>query len=860
MTTYNNIRKTFLDFFEKNNHTVVPSSSLIPTNDPTLMFTAAGMVQFKDVFTGVDKRKYTRATTAQKCLRAGGKHNDLENVGYTARHHTFFEMLGNFSFGDYFKEDAISMAYELITKEYELDPNRLWITVYHNDDEAFNIWKKVTGFADEKIIRISTNDNFWSAGDTGPCGPCSEIFFDYGDHIWGGLPGSAEQDGDRFVEIWNLVFMQFDQQSDGTRLKLPKPSIDTGMGLERIASVLQGKNSNYDTDLFVEIKKLSKELTQNDKEEFEPSHNVIADHLRACSMMIAEGILPSNEGRGYVLRRIMRRAIRHAQKLGAKEPLLVKMAPHFINLMGDTYKELVTSKDLIQKTFQLEEERFLQTLDRGMKLLNEEVSNLSATDKLPGNLAFKLYDTYGFPLDLTQDVLKDSNRSVDVDAFSTCMTEQKDRARKAWSGSGEKAQDSFILQLNQSIPSTEFMGYAHLKSEALVLAIIKDGACVNTVSTGEEVQLILNQTPFYAESGGQVGDKGLIEAQGLSVHIFDVKKVGSLFLHTGKIETGSLSVQQSVKCSVNVQERSQIAANHSATHILHAALRNILGHHVMQKGSLVESSRLRFDFTHTQPLSEIEIQNVEKLVNDIILQNITCSTEISTPDQAIESGAMALFGEKYGDEVRVVSFGDQSQLFSIELCGGTHVQSSGQIGLFKIVSEVGIASGIRRIEAITGLSILNRYEQREEEIVQLKQKIKEQNILHQKQLDDLKVKVLLNKYNVEIESIKKNTSPTLMVIDEKEIEAKDLRTVVEIYQKKASFGIFVALSEKEGKVSICVGLGEQALLSYNANDLVKKLVEYFGGKGGGGKPNLAQGGGDQIQKLPTVHDFIRSLI
>lgn len=860
MTSYNHIRSTFLNFFEKNNHTIVPSSSLIPTNDPTLMFTAAGMVQFKDVFTGVDKRNYTRATTAQKCLRAGGKHNDLENVGYTARHHTFFEMLGNFSFGDYFKEDAISMAYELVTKEYGLDPKRLWITVYHNDDEAFNIWKKVTGFADEKIIRIATNDNFWSAGDTGPCGPCSEIFFDYGDHVWGGPPGSAEQDGDRFVEIWNLVFMQFDQQADGSRLNLPKPSIDTGMGLERIASVLQGKNSNYDTDLFVEIKKWSKELTENSSPDFETSHNVIADHLRACSMMIAEGILPSNEGRGYVLRRIMRRAIRHAQKLGARDPLLVKMALHFINLMGDTYKELNTSKELIQKTFQLEEERFLQTLDRGVKLLNDELSNYNSSDKLPGDLAFKLYDTYGFPLDLTQDMLKESNRTVDVDVFETCMNEQRERARKAWVGSGEKTQDAFILQLNQSITSTEFIGYAHLKSEALVLAIIKDGVCVDRVSDGDEIQLVLNQTPFYAESGGQVGDKGLIESNGTLVRINDVKKVGSLFLHKGVVENGSISVQQIVRCSVDKDARSKTAANHSATHLLHAALRNILGSHVMQKGSLVESARLRFDFTHTQPLTDAEILAVEKAVNDIILSNLSCVTEISTPEKAIETGAMALFGEKYGDEVRVVSFGENDQLFSLELCGGTHVQSTGQIGLFKIISEVGIASGVRRIEAITGVNILEKYYEYENEVFQLKQKIKEQNIAYHKQMDDLKVKILLNKYNHQIESMKKNTEPTVMILNEKGIDAKDLRGVVEIFQQKADFGIFVALSENEGKVSICVGLGSEAVKTYSANDWVKQLVIFFGGKGGGGKPNLAQGGGDQVQKLDTVHDFIQSLI
>lgn len=860
MTTYNHIRSTFLNFFEKNNHTIVPSSSLIPTNDPTLMFTAAGMVQFKDVFTGIDKRNYTRATTAQKCLRAGGKHNDLENVGYTARHHTFFEMLGNFSFGDYFKADAISMAYELVTKEYGLDPKRLWITVYHNDDEAFNIWKKVTGFADEKIIRIATNDNFWSAGDTGPCGPCSEIFFDYGDHVWGGPPGSAEQDGDRFVEIWNLVFMQFDQQADGSRLNLPKPSIDTGMGLERIASVLQGKNSNYDTDLFVEIKKISKELTQNYKSEFESSHNVIADHLRACSMMIAEGILPSNEGRGYVLRRIMRRAIRHAQKLGAREPLLVKMAPHFINLMGDTYKELNTSKELIQKTFQLEEERFLQTLDRGVKLLNDELSSLKSSDKLPGDVAFKLYDTYGFPLDLTQDMLKESNRSVDVEAFETCMNEQRERARKAWSGSGEKAQDAFILQLSQSIASTEFIGYGHLKSEALVLALIKDSSCVESVSEGDEVQLVLNQTPFYAESGGQVGDKGVIETNGSLVRVEDVKKVGSLFLHKGVVEKGSISVQQTVRCSVDKDARAKTAANHSVTHLLHAALRNILGSHVMQKGSLVESARLRFDFTHTQPLTDAEILAVEKAVNDIILSNLSCVIEISTPEKAIESGAMALFGEKYGDEVRVVSFGENDQLFSLELCGGTHVQSTGQIGLFKVISEVGIASGVRRIEAITGVSILEKCFEYENEVLQLKQKIKEQNIAFQKQMDDLKVKILLSKYNHQVEGLKKNTEPTIMILNEKGIEAKDLRCVVEIFQQKADFGIFVALSENEGKVSICVGLGAEAVKIYNANDWVKKLVEFFGGKGGGGKPNLAQGGGDQVQKLDAVHDFIKSLI
>ena len=707
----NDIRAAFLDFFAKNDHEVVPSAPLVPRHDPTLMFTNAGMVPFKNVFTGQEKRANPRAASAQKCVRAGGKHNDLDNVGYTARHHTFFEMLGNFSFGDYFKERAILFAWELLTRDFALDKNRLVITVYADDDEAAKLWRKIAGLPDEKIIRIAGSDNFWSMGDTGPCGPSSEIFYDHGPTVQGGPPGSAEQDGDRFVEIWNLVFMQFEQLAGGERVALPRPSIDTGMGIERIAAVLQGTHDNYAIDLFRTLIAASVDLTGVPAQgEHAPSHRIIADHLRASSFLIADGVLPSNEGRGYVLRRIMRRAMRHAHILGAKEPLLYRLVPTLVGEMGRAYHELERGQSLIEETLKLEETRFRETLERGLKLLDEEARHLKRGDTLPGEVAFKLYDTYGFPYDLTEDALKVRGVGVDAKGFAAAMERQRAEARKSWAGSGEAATDRLWFELKEELGATEFLGYEMESASGEIVALVKEGARVKTLREGESGIVIVNQTPFYAESGGQIGDRGwLMKGKDTVFQVEDTqKKLHGLFLHEGMVEKGSLSIGDSVELEVDHARRTATRAHHSATHLLHEALRQVLGPHVAQKGSLVEPRRLRFDFSHQKPMTHTEIRAVEDLVNAMILQNEVVETHLMTPEAAIAHGALALFGEKYGDEVRVVSMGvsDKSakarHSYSIELCGGTHVRRTGDIGLLKIVGESAVASGVRRIEALTG--------------------------------------------------------------------------------------------------------------------------------------------------------------
>src|SRR3984957_4907722 len=709
MSGVNEIRSSFTGFFNKHSHEIVPSSSLVPRNDPTLMFTNAGMVQFKNVFTGVEKRPYRRATTSQKCVRAGGKHNDLDNVGYTARHHTFFEMLGNFSFGDYFKPLAIELAWNLITKEFGLSRDRLTVTVYYDDDEAFDLWKRVAGLPESRIIRIATSDNFWAMGDTGPCGPCSEIFYDHGDHIPGGPPGSADAEGDRFIEIWNLVFMQYEQLPGGKRLELPKPSIDTGMGLERIAAVLQGTHDNYKIDLFGALIQAVADRTGVDPEgPQKASHRVIADHLRAVSFLIAAGVLPSNEGRSYVLRRIMRRAMRHAELLGAKEPLMFRLVPTLVREMGQAFPELARAEALITETLKLEETRFRRTLERGLAILDEETANLKQGDNLKGEVAFTLYDTFGFPLDLTQDALKARGIGVDLSAFNAAMEQQKAKARASWAGSGEAATETVWFALREKLGATEFLGYETERAEGVVATLVRDGKEVATLAKGESGAVVLNQTPFYGESGGQVGDTGLMTADGVRFRVTDTqKKAGDLFVHSGVVEEGALKPGLALALEVDGRRRGAIRANHSATHLLHEALRQVLGDHVAQKGSLVAPERLRFDFSHPKPMSAEEIERVEDIANDIVLQNAPVTTRLMAVDDAIASGARALFGEKYGDEVRVVAMGDTSPGanavgWSVELCGGTHVRRTGDIGIVSVVGEGAVGAGVRRIEALTG--------------------------------------------------------------------------------------------------------------------------------------------------------------
>ncbi len=853
----NQIRSTFLDFFKKNGHAVVPSSPLVPHNDPTLMFTAAGMVQFKNYFTGVETPPYKTAATSQKCVRAGGKHNDLENVGYTARHHTFFEMLGNFSFGDYFKDRAIELAWNCLTKEFGINKDKLYVTVYHNDDEALQIWKKVAGLSDDRIIKISTNDNFWSAGDVGPCGPCSEIFYDHGDKVWGGLPGTPEGDGDRYIEIWNLVFMQFEDQAGGKRINLPKPSIDTGMGLERVSSVLQGKLNNFEIDLFQNIIDASMHISGDTKHL--TSHRVIADHLRSGCFLIADGVMPSNEGRGYVLRRILRRAIRHAHMIGCKTPLLFRLVPTLIGQMGDTYPELRRAEAVITSTLKIEEERFRQTIDNGMKLLGTTSEGLKAGSVFDGKTAFKLYDTYGFPLDLTCDILRAREITVDQKTFDSEMQEQKKRARAAWVGSGEKATDEIWFQVYEDVGATEFLGYNVESSEAIVKAIIKDGNRVDSVKNAEAI-IILNQTPFYGESGGQMGDTGMIE----NSEVTDTKKyAGTIFGHQTKVN-GEIKVGQTVHLNVDSARRNKIRANHSATHLLHKALRDTLGETVVQKGSLVAPERLRFDFAHQRALTPEEVSEVEIKVNNMVITNNKVNTDIKTPEQAIEAGAMALFGEKYGAEVRVVSMGD-----SLELCGGTHVSATGDIGLFKIVSEEAIASGIRRIEALTGIAALDYVNSKE---LNLKKaaaifKCAEADLLTritaiqdekkrlEKDLSDFRLKSILSN-DVKPEMV---GSVEFLCKKLEGIPPSELKGVVDALRNKIKSGVIALSSVYEDKVSLVVFVTNDLTGKLKAGEIIKEAAKEVGGSGGG-RPEFAQAGGTDIKGVDTALAKVKGLI
>ncbi len=881
MSGVNEIRATFLDYFAKAGHEVVPSSPLVPRNDPTLMFTNAGMVQFKNVFTGLERREIPRAATSQKCVRAGGKHNDLDNVGYTARHHTFFEMLGNFSFGDYFKEEAITHAWTLITKEFGLDPKRLLVTVYADDDEAFGLWQKIAGFSDRKIIRIPTSDNFWQMGDTGPCGPCSEIFFDHGDHIWGGPPGSPEQDGDRFIEIWNLVFMQFEQTAEG-RTALPKPSIDTGMGLERVAAVLQGVHDNYDIDLFKALIGASVEETGVKAEgDARASHRVIADHLRAMSFLVADGVLPSNEGRGYVLRRIMRRAMRHAHLLGARDPLMARLVPTLIGEMGRAYPELTRAEALITETVDLEERRFRRTLERGLGLLDEATKDLKAGDMLDGETAFKLYDTYGFPLDLTQDALRRRDIHVNIDGFQDAMARQKAEARASWAGSGEAASAAVWFAIKDKVGPTEFLGYETETAEGVVAALVAGGAEVASLEAGAEGAIVVNQTPFYAESGGQMGDTGVIQGDGFLFRVEDTTKEGEgVFVHRGRVEAGSIAVGVPVALRVDAERRRAIRANHSATHILHEALREVLGDHVAQKGSSVDADRLRFDFSHPKPMTAEELARVEEIANDVVLQNADVVTRLMSVDDAIESGARALFGEKYGEEVRVVSMGRQGdgnragRAFSVELCGGTHVSRTGDIGLVTILAESAVASGVRRLEALTargarrhlGLQdrrvrdLASTLKVQQSEVVERVEAIAEDRRKLERELGEAKKKLAMGGGGAAPQAARKIGAFDYVGRVVTGISPKDLKGLVDEAKKSITVGAvaIVGLAE-DGKAGIVVGIAGDAA-GLNAIDLVKIGSEIMGGKGGGGRPDMAQAGGPDGAKADAAIEAIAEKI
>jgi len=884
--TLNEIRTTFLDYFKKNDHKIVESSNLVPNNDPTLMFANSGMVQFKNVFTGLEKRDYQRATTAQKCVRAGGKHNDLENVGYTPRHHTFFEMLGNFSFGDYFKERAIELAWNLITKDFGLDKNRLYVTVYHEDDEAFNFWKKIAGFSNDKIIRIATSDNFWSMGETGPCGPCSEIFYDHGDHLYGGLPGTKEEDGDRFIEIWNLVFMQFEQVSKDKRINLPKPSVDTGMGLERIAALLQGTHDNYETDHFKKlIHSISEAVKVKPDKNNLSSFRVIADHLRASSFLIAEGVLPSNEGRGYVLRRIMRRGMRHSHLLGSKEPIFYNIFKTLMDEMKGNYPEVQRAESLIKETLKMEEEKFLVLLDRGIKILNEEISKIDKV--LPGEVAFKLYDTYGFPLDLTQDILKNKSLTIDNDKFHSLMQESREIAKKNWKGSGDSAVDDIWFGIRNKLGATEFLGYETNQAEGVILSLLKDNKEVDEIKAGDEAMIIINQTPFYGESGGQVGDKGEIVAGNFVFEVEDVqKKLGDLFVHYGKVKSGSIKTNENVEMKIDVVRRDNVRAYHSATHLLHESLRRVLGTHVTQKGSLVEPDRLRFDFSHMKPISNDEIDKIETYVNLMVNKKSEVKTRIMTPKEAVNNGALALFGEKYGDEVRVLSMGnEEDKYFSTELCGGTHVRNTADIGKFKIVSQSSIAAGVRRVEALRDRQLDDYLKNKEklsdltaqkdeETIKELSEKItkvggkpdlsnKDQKGLIKdlsKQLDQLSVKSILEDKSKNI--INDETINEVKVRFQKVdgLPPKDLRKLVDQGKKELSDGIVIVFANKDDKIGLAVGVTEKLTEKYDAVNFAKLGSEIIGGKGGGGRKDFAQAGGTEIGKIEEAFKQLKSLI
>jgi alanyl-tRNA synthetase len=860
MKSLNDIRTSFLDYFKANGHEVLPSSPLVPHDDPSLMFTNAGMNQFKNVFTGLEQLPYKCAASAQKCVRAGGKHNDLENVGYTARHHTFFEMLGNFSFGDYFKDEAIKFAWEFLTKTLKLPKDKLYVTVYHTDDEAFKLWKKIAALSDDRIIRIPTSDNFWAMGDTGPCGPCSEIFYDHGPKIAGGLPGTKDADGDRYIEIWNLVFMQYEQLAEGKRVNLPRPSIDTGMGLERTTAVLQGVHSNYEIDLFKHLIEASEELTKGGDI---ISHRIIADHLRSSCFLIADGVMPSNEGRGYVLRRIMRRAMRYAYNLGAKDALMYKLVPALISQMGIAYPELKRAEGLITEVLKLEEEKFRETLGRGLKLLEEETSKLK-NKTLPGEVAFKLYDTYGFPLDLTADILRVEGKKLDEAGFEKSMQEQRERARVAWKGSGEKATDEVWFDIKQEFGATEFLGYTTDTAQAKVVAIVRDDKKTDAAKKGDKVGIVTNQTPFYAESGGQVGDSGFLEIGNQKSEIRDTKKMlGELHVHMAELHS-PLKTDDVVTLTINSERRDALRANHSATHLLHKVLREQLGAHITQKGSLVAEDKLRFDFSHNKGLSPEEIVKIEDEVNKRIRENHEVGTKLMKADEAVSSGAMALFGEKYGDEVRVLSMGD-----SIELCGGTHVTATGDIGFFKIISEGAIASGVRRIEAVTGEGAV-KYVQAEEALVnnlagmlkvapnQLYDRI--ETLLNErkkleKELADAKRKGAGEAFDEETVS-----GVTFISKRFEDLSANDMRAIAEDLRKAKNNCVIAFFGVNEGKVSIVVAVSDNLKDKINAANLVKIAAEATGGKGGGGRPELAQAGGSDERKIGAALAAIRSAL
>lgn len=879
MTSTNDIRRSFLDYFGGNGHTIVPSAPLVPHNDPTLMFVNAGMVPFKNVFTGLETRPYQTATSSQKCVRAGGKHNDLDNVGYTARHHTFFEMLGNFSFGDYFKEQAITHAWTLLTKEWGLPADRLTATVYHTDDEAFELWKKIAGLPEHRIIRIPTKDNFWAMGDSGPCGPCSEIFYDHGDHIWGGPPGSPEEDGDRFVEIWNLVFMQYEQEANEIVGELPKPSIDTGMGLERIAAVMQGVTDNYDTDTFkaliAESGALSRTATDG---AHKASHRVIADHLRSAGFLIADGVLPANEGRGYVLRRIMRRAMRHAHIIGAKEPLMYRLVSSLVSEMGGAYPELVRAQPLIEETLLREETRFRKTLENGLRLLDEATVDLGEGGTLPGETAFKLYDTYGFPYDLTEDALRSRGLTVDRAGFDAAMAEQKAAARAAWKGSGEKASDEIWFDIAEKAGNTEFIGYSSTQGEGEVLAIVKDGVNFDSATAGETVTIVTNQTPFYGESGGQMGDAGRITTQGGFVALVDdtAKPLGRVHAHHATVEAGSIKVGDTVHMIVDVDRRDRIRANHSATHLLHAALRKELGAHVTQKGSLVAPDRLRFDFSHPEALTHAQIAAIEADVNAQVRHNEEVTTRLMTPDDAVAAGAMALFGEKYGDEVRVLSMGKGDDAhYSVELCGGTHVRATGDIALFKIVSESAVSSGVRRIEALTGEAARLWLVERDDKLRQTAAALKttpedvpariaalvEQSRKLERELAEAKKALALGGGGAaQAAGPEKVGSIDFLgqVIDG--LDPKELRGIVDQNKATLGSGVSAVLAVVDGRASIAVGVTDDLKGSISAVDLVRAGVEALGGKGGGGRPDMAQGGGPDGDKAQAALDAVKAAL
>ncbi|TWJ10309.1 alanine--tRNA ligase [Altererythrobacter ishigakiensis] len=883
MTSTNDIRRSFLEYFTASDHAEVASAPLVPYNDPTLMFVNAGMVPFKNAFTGLETPPAPRATSSQKCVRAGGKHNDLDNVGYTARHHTFFEMLGNFSFGDYFKEQAILHAWTLLTKEWGLSPDKLTATVYHTDDEAYDLWRKISGLPEDRIIRIPTNDNFWSMGDTGPCGPCSEIFYDHGEHIFGGPPGSPDEDGDRFVEIWNLVFMQFDQSADGSRSDLPKPSIDTGMGLERIAAVMQGVHDNYDTDTFKALIGASESLTGVKAEgDQTASHRVIADHLRSTSFLMADGVLPSNEGRGYVLRRIMRRAMRHAHLLGASEPLMHRLVPALVAEMGQAYPELVRGQALIEEVLEREETQFRRTLEKGLRLLDEATAEMAEGGELDGETAFRLYDTYGFPYDLTEDALRSRGLGVDRAGFDAAMEQQKAAARAAWKGSGQAADSEVWFDIAEREGATEFTGYSSTSGEGTVVALVRDGEEVQSATSGEEIVILTNQTPFYGESGGQTGDVGTISTtEGLNAEVSDTSKpLGRLHAHHAKLKAGSIAVGDTVHLEVDVERRDRIRANHSATHLVHAALRNTLGDHVTQKGSLVADDKLRFDFSHLKPLTPEEIAEIEAEVNAEIRANEPVSTRLMSPEDAVDAGALALFGEKYGDEVRVLSMGragDGGRNYSVELCGGTHVKATGDIGVFRIVSEGAVSSGVRRIEALTGEAAREWLVTREEAL-----KTAAGEIRATPEEVPARVAALLAERKAlekELADAKKalalaggGTSGPTQSADEdigglrfsgqvlEGLNPKELRPLLDDAKKRLESGIAAAVAINDGKAAFAVAVTDDLTDRFSAVDLVRVGVETLGGKGGGGRPDMAQGGGPDGNKADDAIAAVRAII